>query len=94
LASSASLTSSGGFPGNADHGVSMVYAEVKPRGHKAGLLPPAVAPTTLFRLTVLDGEVNCFDGEGRPRFYEVMFGRAARSVLDGAGHRAGRLWTK
>jgi ATP-dependent DNA ligase len=24
---------------------------------------------------VLDGEVVCFDGEGRPRFYELMFGR-------------------
>jgi bifunctional non-homologous end joining protein LigD len=24
---------------------------------------------------VLDGEVVCFDSEGRPRFYELMFGR-------------------
>jgi len=40
---------------------------------------------------VLDGEAVSFDGEDRPRFYELMFGRAAGSVLDGAGHRAGRL---
>jgi len=24
---------------------------------------------------VLDGEVVCFDAEGRPRFYDLMFGR-------------------
>jgi bifunctional non-homologous end joining protein LigD len=24
---------------------------------------------------VLDGEVVCFDGKGRPRFYDLMFGR-------------------
>jgi hypothetical protein len=30
---------------------------------------------------VLDGEVVCFDGKGRPRVNELMFGRAARSVL-------------
>jgi hypothetical protein len=42
----------------------------------------------------LGGEVVWRDREGRPRFSQLMFGRAATSVLDGAGHRAGRLWTK
>jgi hypothetical protein len=30
---------------------------------------------------VLDGEVVCFDREGRPRFYDLMFGRGLRASL-------------
>ncbi len=29
----------------------------------------------LYAHAVLDGEIVCFDSEGRPRFYELMFGR-------------------
>jgi bifunctional non-homologous end joining protein LigD len=30
---------------------------------------------------VLDGEVVCFDAEGKPRFYELMFGRRDPAFL-------------
>ena len=30
---------------------------------------------------VLDGEVVCFDAEGKPRFYDLMFGRGDRRLL-------------
>jgi hypothetical protein len=40
---------------------------------------------------VLDGEVVCFDSDGRPRFYELMFGRGdpAFVVFDVLAHEVG-----
>jgi hypothetical protein len=45
---------------------------------------------------VLDGEVVCFDSEGKPRFYELMFGRGDPAfvafdvlALEGRSLRAG-----